>query len=59
MRAGFALARGLRVIWTGRPVRGLSDFRAVRQFDTAEDFLKQILLDRHSQPVSEAQRLAA
>ncbi len=43
MMAGFALARGLRVIWTGPPVRGLIDFRAVQLFDTAEDFRKHVL----------------
>ncbi len=62
MMAGFALAHGLRVIWIGRPVCGLSDFRAVQQFDKAEDFLNQILLDTlglHPQPVPEADRLAA
>ena len=41
--AGFALARGLRVIWIGSPVRGLIDFRAVQQFNTAQDFQRQIL----------------
>jgi hypothetical protein len=59
MMAGFALARGLRVIWIGRPVCGLSDFSSVRQFDTTEDFLNQILLDMHSPPVPEGERLAA
>jgi len=45
MMAGFALARGLSVIWIGPPVRGLTDFRSVRHYDTAEDFRKQILLE--------------
>lgn len=59
MMAGFALARGLRVIWIGAPVRGLNDFRAVQQFDTADDFLKQLLVDMNSQPILEAEPLAA
>ncbi|MGA7409660.1 MAG: hypothetical protein WBW33_04185 [Bryobacteraceae bacterium] len=58
MMAGFALARGLRVIWIGDAVRGLSDFRSVQRFDTADDFLKQILL-MHPQPTLEAEPLAA
>jgi|SRR5271170_2012065 len=58
--AGFALARCLRVIWIGTPVRGLFDFRAVQQFDTPEDFRRQILLQQtDSQPVLTAERLAA
>jgi hypothetical protein len=44
MMAGFALARGLEVIWIGPPARWLTDFRAVRQYDTAEDFRRQLLL---------------
>ena len=59
MMAGFALARGLRVVWIGAPVRGLCDFRAVQPFATAEDFREQILLQRHSPPRSTDQRLAA
>jgi len=46
MMAGFALARGLRVIWIGPPVRGLTDFPVVRQYPTAEDFRRQILRNR-------------
>jgi hypothetical protein len=59
MIAGFALAQGLRVIWIGNAVRGLSDFQAVQQFNTAEDFRKQILQQTHSQPLSVDERLAA
>jgi hypothetical protein len=40
---GFALARGLRVIWLGSPIQILSTFRAVEQFPTAEDFRKHLL----------------
>lgn len=59
MMAGFALARGLRVIWIGPPVRGLADFRAVQQFNTAEDFRKQILQQTYSQSISTGQGVAA
>ena len=59
MMAGFALARGLRVIWIGPPVCGLSDFRAMQQFDTPDEFLRQILQEMHSQPVPETEPLAA
>jgi hypothetical protein len=41
--AAFALARGLRVIWIGSPLRIISAFRAVEQFRTAEDFRKHIV----------------
>src|ERR1700719_4076533 len=43
MMAAFAIARGVQVIWIGRPVRGLIDSRAVQYFNTAEDFRKEIL----------------
>lgn len=46
--AGFALARGLRVIWIGSPLPILNDFSAVEQFNTAEDFRRQILDRMHS-----------
>jgi hypothetical protein len=58
MMAGVALARGVKVIWIGAPVRGLADFRAVQQFNTAEEFRKQILQEMYSQPVL-YERLAA
>jgi hypothetical protein len=41
--AGFALARGLKVVWIGPQVRSLSGFQAVRHFNTADDYRKQIL----------------
>jgi hypothetical protein len=59
MMAGFAIARGVRVIWIGRAVWGLSDFRAVEQFNTVEDFRKQILQQMHSQSNSTVLPLAA
>jgi len=52
MMAGFALARGLRVIWIGSAVRGLNHFRAVQQFNTPDEFRKQILDQMHSRPIS-------
>jgi len=59
MMAGFALGRGLEVIWIGSPVRGMVDFRAVKQFNTAEDFEKQILQRPRSRPTLPQERLAA
>jgi hypothetical protein len=48
--AGFALARGLRVIWIGPEVRGLAGSRAVQQFDAPEEFRKEILRQIYSRP---------
>jgi len=59
MMAGFALARGLRVIWIGPYLPGLTDFRAVQQFDTAEEFRRHILEEMYSQPASTGNKLAA
>jgi hypothetical protein len=42
--AGFALAYGLSVIWIGARVQIMSHFATVQQFNTAEDFRKQLLL---------------
>jgi hypothetical protein len=42
--AGFAVARGLSVIWIGDRVQIMSHFETVQQFNTAEDFRKQLLL---------------
>jgi hypothetical protein len=59
MMAGFALARGLRVIWIGAPIRGLCDFRAVQQFKTVGDFQNQILRQMYSHPILTQERAAA
>jgi hypothetical protein len=59
MMAGFALARGLEVVWIGPPVGGLTDFRAVRQYDSAEDFRRQLLLQMSERPVLTDDRLVA
>jgi len=59
MMAGFALARGMRVFWIGSPVKGLSDFRAVQQFNTAKDFEKQIVEQAYSQSIATKAQLAA
>ena len=59
MMAGVALARGLQVIWIGPPIRALNAFRAVWQFNTAEDYRKQIIQQMYSQSASTAERLAA
>jgi hypothetical protein len=58
--AGFALARGLRVIWIGPVVRALAAFRAVQQFDSAEEFRTEILRQVYSTSLdSVSERLAA
>ena len=36
--AGFALARGLHVVWIGSPAQILSDLRTVQHFRTVEEF---------------------
>jgi hypothetical protein len=59
MMAGFAFARGLRVIWIGPAARGLSDFRAIQHFNTAEDFRKQLVPRIASEPLPNSERLAA
>ena len=40
MMAGFALARGLRVIRINAPVGGLNDFQAIQQFNNRGGFSK-------------------
>jgi hypothetical protein len=57
--AGLALALGLQVVWIGPPVGGLTAFRAVWQFNTAEDYRKQIVQQRYSQSGLTEERLAA
>lgn len=58
--AGFALSRGLRVIWIGPVVRALAGFRAVQQFDSAEEFRTEILRQVYSPSLdSVSERLAA
>jgi hypothetical protein len=59
MMAGLALARGLQVVWIGPSVAGLNTFKAVWQFNTAEDYRKQVLHQMYSQSASSAERLAA
>lgn len=59
MMAGFALARGMQVFWVGAPIKGLCDFRAVRQFSTPKDFEKAIVERAHSQSLAKGARLAA
>ena len=56
----FALARGLRAPWIGRLVRALAGFRAVQQFDSAEEFRTEILRQVYSSSLdSVSARLAA
>jgi hypothetical protein len=58
MMAGFALARGIRVSWIGTPMAALSGFHAVSQFDSAEDFQRE-LLSEHSKLVWTGKQLVA
>jgi hypothetical protein len=50
MIAGFALARGLRVIWIGNAVETLSDFAAVEHFNDADEFRRAIVDQMYGQP---------
>jgi hypothetical protein len=50
MMAGFALARGLRVIWVGNAVDLLSDFAAVQHFNDADEFRGAIVDQMYGQP---------
>src|SRR3954471_18556217 len=59
MMAGFALARGMRVFWVGAPVKGLCDFLAIQQFNTAHDFEKQIVQQTYSESIATDAQLAA
>ena len=59
MTAGLALARGLQVVWIGPSFEGLDAFRAVRKFNTAEDYEKVILRQMYSEPASNRARRAA
>jgi hypothetical protein len=44
--AGYALTRGLQVIWIGSSVRVASDRRSVAQFETVEEFCDSLALRR-------------
>jgi hypothetical protein len=59
LMAGLALARGLQVVWIGPPMGGLNAFRAIRQFNSAEDYRKQILQRIYSEPALIPERVAA
>jgi len=59
MMTGLAIARGLKVVWIGTRLGALNTFRAVWQFDTAEDYRKQVLQQMHSHSASTPERLAA
>jgi hypothetical protein len=59
MMAGLALARGLEVIWIGPPARSLKAFRAARQFNTAEEYRKQVLQKMYSSSASSTAGMAA
>jgi hypothetical protein len=59
MMAGLALARGLQIVWIGPSFEGLDAFRAVRKFNTAEDYEKEILGQMYSEPASNRAQRAA
>jgi hypothetical protein len=59
LMSGLALARGLQVVWIGTPVGGLNVFRAVWQFNSVEDYRKQILQQMYFQSTSIPERVAA
>jgi len=60
LMAGLALARRLQVVWIGPSFGGLDVFGAVRRFSTAEDYAKEILSERYSNPASnDTARVAA
>jgi hypothetical protein len=59
LMAGLALAQGLEVIWIGPPGKGLSAFRAFWQFNTADDYQKDILQKRYSHSAPSEERIAA
>jgi hypothetical protein len=42
LTVGFALARGLQVIWIGSPAKILSDFRTVQHYRTVDEFATQV-----------------
>jgi hypothetical protein len=59
MMAGFALARGIRVSWIGTPVRVLSDFAAVKHFNSPETFQREIVSAMYREAVWTNERMAA
>jgi hypothetical protein len=59
LMAGFAIARGLKMFWVGSPIKGLRDFPAIQQFNTAAEFEKHLSRQPYSQPIGTGARLAA
>jgi len=59
MMAGFALARGLEVIWIGRPIGALADFNAVLHFNTVEEYRAHVLQQKVPQLPWTAEPVAA
>jgi len=59
MMAGFALARGIKVCWIGSPVQGLTQFRSVKQYNTAEEFRREIVSRSFSESIAVNERVAA
>ena len=50
MMAGFALARGLQVVWIGDVVEMIGDFGATQHFKDAEQFCRNMVWEMHAQP---------
>jgi hypothetical protein len=59
MMARFALARGIRVFWIGSPVGALSNFRAVKHFNSPEIFQKEVISAMHWESVWTNERMVA
>ncbi|MFL6448915.1 MAG: hypothetical protein ACJ746_14690 [Bryobacteraceae bacterium] len=59
MIAGLALARGLQVVWIGPWFGGLNAFSAVRRFNTADDYEREVLRGMYSESASNTEQIAA
>jgi hypothetical protein len=48
--AGFAVARGLNVVWIGDAVEMIAELTAIQHFQDAEQFCRSIVPEVHAQP---------
>jgi surface antigen len=48
--AGFALARGLNVVWIGDAVEMIAELAVIQHFQNAEQFCRSIVPEVHAQP---------
>jgi hypothetical protein len=48
--AGFAVARGLNVVWIGDAVDMITELAAIQHFQDAEQFCRSIVPEVHAQP---------